>query len=128
MEKAREAQQAYEARMKLLDQANNAIRARNSATRVRACSQLVQAAGADALNALVSVMQTDPNFDVRIACTNALGSLGPAARAALPNIDAMIRQPPYDPGINATAEQLDAQMKDGDYKRALRDARAKIAR
>jgi tetratricopeptide (TPR) repeat protein len=128
MDKARDQQQAYEAKMKQLDQANNAVRSRNPATRSRACSQLVQAAGADALNALVSLMQQDPNFDVRIACTNALGSLGPSARAALPNIDAMIRQAPYDPGINATAEQLDAQMKDGDYKRALRDARAKIAR
>jgi hypothetical protein len=73
-------------------------------------------------------MQSDPNFDVRIAATNALGSLGPAARSALPNIDAMIRQPPYDCGINCTTEQLDAQMKDGDYRRALRDARAKIGR
>jgi HEAT repeat protein len=78
--------------------------------------------------ALVVLMQSDPNFDVRIAATNALGSLGPAARSALPNIDAMLRQPPYEPPINATAEQLDAQMKDGDYKRALRDAKAKIGR
>jgi hypothetical protein len=40
----------------------------------------------------------------------------------------MLRQLPYEPPINATADQLDAQMKDGDYRRALRDARAKIAR
>ena len=40
----------------------------------------------------------------------------------------MLRQPPYEPPINATAEQLEAQMKDGDYRRALRDAKAKIAR
>jgi hypothetical protein len=72
-------------------------------------------------------MQTDPNYDVRIAATTALGALGPAAKSALPNIDGMLRQPPYDPPINANAEQLDAQMKDGDYRRALRDARAKIA-
>jgi tetratricopeptide (TPR) repeat protein len=128
MEEARKAQQAYEAQTKLLEQANNAVRARNPATRARACSQLVQAAGAGALNALVSLMQADPNFDVRIACTNALGSLGPAGKAALPNIDAMIRQDPYDCGVNCTPEQLDAQMKDGDFRRALRDARAKIAR
>jgi hypothetical protein len=81
------------------------------------------------VSALVSLMQADPNFDVRITATNALGSLGPAARAALPNIDAMIRQPDYTaPTANATAEELDAEMKAGDYKRALRDARAKIAR
>jgi hypothetical protein len=39
----------------------------------------------------------------------------------------MLRQPPYEPPINANAEQLDAQMKDGDYRRALRDALAKIS-
>ena len=129
MDKAREAQQAYEAQMKQLELANNAARSRNPATRARACSQLVQAAGANALNALVQLMQADPNFDVRIACTNALGSLGPAARPALPNIDAMIRQDAYiAPVGTATQEQLDAEMKDGDYKRALRDARSKIAR
>jgi hypothetical protein len=74
------------------------------------------------------MMQTDPNFVVRIAATNALGALGPAAKSALPNIDGMLRQPDYTaPTANATAEELDAEMKAGDYKRALRNARAKIA-
>jgi HEAT repeat protein len=76
----------------------------------------------------VVLMQSDPNFNVRIAAAQSLGALGPAARAALPNIDGMLRQPAYEPPINATAEQLEAQMKDGDYRRALRDAKAKIAR
>jgi len=40
----------------------------------------------------------------------------------------MLRQPDYTAPVGtATAEQLDAEMKAGDYKRALRDARAKIA-
>ena len=68
------------------------------------------------------------NSKIRIAAANALGAIGPAARAALPNIDGILRQPPYEPPINATQEQLDAQMKDGDYRRALRDAKAKIGR
>jgi tetratricopeptide (TPR) repeat protein len=127
MEKARSEQQAYEERAKKLEAANNAVRSRNPQTRIKATHDLVAAAGADAVPALVVVMQTDPNYDVRIAATNALGALGPAAHAALPNIDGMLRQPPYEPPINATTEQLDAQMKDGDYRRALRDARAKIA-
>ena len=46
----------------------------------------------------------------------------------MPNIDGVLRQAPYEPPINATAEQLDAAMKDGDYRRALRDAKAKIGR
>ena len=127
IDKARAEQQAYEERSKKLETANNAIRSRNPQTRIKAVQQLVAAAGADAVPALVVVMQTDPNYDVRIAATNALGALGPAAKAALPNIDGMLRQPPYEPPINANAEQLDAQMKDGDYRRALRDARQKIA-
>ncbi len=128
IEKARAEQQAYEARAKALEQANNAVRSRNPATRTRAARDLAGSAGQDAVPTLVFLMQSDPNYDVRIAAANALGSLGPAARSSLPNIDAMLRQPPYEPPINATAEQLDAQMKDGDYKRALRDARARIGR
>jgi tetratricopeptide (TPR) repeat protein len=128
MEKARAEQQAYEERAKKLEAANNAVRSRNAATRARAARDLASVAGPDAVPSLVFLMQSDSNYDVRIAATNALGALGPAARSALPNIDGMLRQPPYEPPINATAEQLEAQMKDGDYKRALRDARAKIAR
>jgi len=73
-------------------------------------------------------MQSDPNFDVRIAACQALGSLGSAARPALPNIDGVLRQAPYEPPINATPEQLESQMKDGDYRRCLRDAKGKIGR
>jgi tetratricopeptide (TPR) repeat protein len=128
IEKARAEQQAYEERMKKLEAANNAVRSRNPATRARAAGELARIAGPDAVSSLVFLMQSDSNYDVRIAATQALGSLGPAARSALPNIDGMLRQPPYEPPINATADQLDAQMKDGDYRRALRDARARIAR
>lgn len=128
IEKARAEQQAYDERVKKLESANNAIRSRNPATRARAARDLAAIAGPDAVSSLVFLMQSDPNYDVRIAAADQLGALGPSARAALPNIDAMLRQPPYEPPINATTEQLEAQMKDGDYKRALRDARAKIAR
>ena len=127
MEQARNAQQAYEQKAKQLEQANNALRSRNPQARIKAAHDIVAAVGADAVPALVVMMQTDTNYDVRIAATESLGALGPAAKAALPNIDGMLRQPPYEPPINANAEQLDAQMKDGDYRRALRDARAKIA-
>jgi len=128
MEKAREQQQAYEERVKKINQANAAIGSRNAQNRLRGVQAIVAAAGADAVPALVSMMQTDPNFDVRIAATNALGAIGPAAKSALPNIDGMLRQPDYTAPVGtATPEQLDAEMKAGDYKRALREARAKIA-
>jgi tetratricopeptide (TPR) repeat protein len=127
--KAQAEQQAWEERNAKIEAANNALRSRNPATRARAARDIAGLAGPDAVPALVVLMQTDANYDVKIAATNALGALGPAARSALPNIDGMIRQPPYTAPVGgATAEQLDAEMKDGDLKRALRDARAKIAR
>jgi tetratricopeptide (TPR) repeat protein len=129
MAKAQAEQQAWEERNKKIESANNALRSRNPATRARAARDIAGLAGPDAVPALVVLMQTDPNYDVKIAATQALGALGPAARSALPNIDGMMRQPPYTAPVGgATAEQLDAEMKDGDLKRALRDARAKIAR
>jgi tetratricopeptide (TPR) repeat protein len=126
---AQKQQQEYDERNKKIEAANNALRSRNAATRARAARDIAGLAGPDAVPALVVLMQTDPSYDVKIAATQALGALGPAARSALPNIDGMIRQPPYTAPVGgATAEQLDAEMKDGDLKRALRDARARIAR
>ena len=128
MEKAQAEQQAYEERAKKVEAADNASRSKNAATRARAAHDLASLAGPSAVPSLIFLMQSDSSYDVRIAAAQSLGSLGPAARSALPNIDGMLRQPPYEPPINATTEQLDAAMKDGDYRRALRDAKAKIGR
>jgi hypothetical protein len=56
----------------------------------------------------------------------AIGNLGPAAKSSIPNLKACMVQPKYDPPINATAEQLDASMKQGDLIRACRDALGKV--
>ena len=122
-----EAQQQAEAANKQLEKANQLIGSKNPANRASGCRQVAALAGGGAVSALVQLMQTDPSYDVRIACTQALGSLGGAARPALPNMQAMLKQPPYQaPAANATATDLENEMKDGDYKRALRDALAKI--
>ena len=74
---------------------------------------------------------SEPSAWVAAMRTSKFGSLcirKTSTGTALPNIDGVLRQPPYEPPINATPEQLDAAMKDGDYRRALRDARAKIGR
>jgi tetratricopeptide (TPR) repeat protein len=126
MEAAQKAQEEYEDQKRRVDAANRDLGSKSPASRIRGINAIVSIAGANAVPALISLMQTDPSYDVRIAAANALGALGPAARAALPNIDGILRQPPYEPPINATQEQLEAQMKDGDYRRALRDAKAKI--
>ncbi len=129
MARARAEQQAYEERSKKVEAADNASRSKSPGTRARAAQDLAQLAGASAVPALIFLMQSDPNYDVRISACQALGSLGPAARAALPNIDGLLRQPPYAAPVGgATNEQLDAEMKDGDYRRCLRDAKTKIGR
>jgi len=128
MARAQAEQQAYEERSKKVEAADNASRSKNPATRARAAQDLAQLAGASAVPALIFLMQSDPNYGVRIAACQALGSLGGVARSALPNIDGVLRQPPFEPPIDATPEQLDAQMKDGDYRACLRDAKTRIGR
>lgn len=113
-------------RARRIETANNAVRARNPATRSRAARELASLAGPDAVDVLIYMMQADKDYDVRIAATQALGSLGGAARKAVPNIEGLLRQAPYEAPINATKEDMDNMMKDGDYRRALRDALQRI--
>ena len=126
LQAARELQQKDSERQAQLDRANNGARAKSAGTRASSARQLATLAGGDAVPTLVYMMQTDPDYDVRIAATNALGSLGGAARSAVKNIEGMLRQPPYEPPLNATPQEMENSMKDADYRRALRDALAKI--
>jgi tetratricopeptide (TPR) repeat protein len=128
MAAAQAEQQAYEEKVKKIEAANNAVRSRNPQTRMRAARDLAALAGADSVPALVYLMQTDSDYDVRITAANLLGGLGGAARSAIPNIEGLLRQPPYEAPINASQQEMDNMMKDGDYRRALRDALQKIQR
>ncbi len=120
-------QQAYEESKKKLDQATRDMNSKNPANRAKGCRDVASLAGASALSALVILIQTDPSYDVRIACTQALGSLGAGARPAVRNIEAMLKLPPYQANpVSPTSADLDNEMKDGDFRRALRDALAKI--
>jgi hypothetical protein len=124
---AEKEQEDYEKRNKQLEGANRNLGSRNAANRSKACRDVAALAGGGAVSALVQLMQTDQSYDVRIACTQALGSLGAAARPAVRNVEAMIRQQPYEaPAAGATDEQLNNQMKDGDWRRVLRDTLQKI--
>ncbi len=124
---AEAAQQDYEKRNRELEQANARLGSKNPDNRSNGCRQVATLAGGGAVTALVTLMQTDPNYDVRIACTNALGTLGAAGRSAVPNILALQKLPPYQaPAVGPSKDQLEAEMKDGDFRRALRDALAKI--
>jgi tetratricopeptide (TPR) repeat protein len=128
MEAAQRAQEEYEQQRRRVDAANRDLGAKASAIRIRGIGAIVGVASANAVPVVTALMQQDESYDVRIAACQALGSLGSAARAALPNIDGILRQDPYDPGIYPSPEQLQTQMKDSDYRRCLRDARAKIGR
>jgi len=119
MAELREQQQkAVAAQQKLVD-ADNAARSRSPAVRARA----TRALGAiGAVDQLIYMMQTDDSYDVRIAATRALGSLGRRARKAVPTLKALLAQPAYEAPINATTEELDNQMKDFDYRKAMQNA------
>jgi tetratricopeptide (TPR) repeat protein len=127
MAKVREQQRKEAETQQKLIAANNAARSSNPAARVRGARALAALAGAEAVDQLIYMMQTDENYDVRIAAANALGSLGRAARKAIPNLQGLLAQPPYEPPIgNATPEQLDLQMKDFDYRKAMQNALRRI--
>jgi tetratricopeptide (TPR) repeat protein len=128
VEAARQEQEEYEARTREFEAANRDLGAKAPATRIRGIKAIVGFGGASAVPALISLMQLDPDYDVRISACRAIASLGPGGRQALPHIDGILRQEPYDPGLNPTEEQLHTQMKDGDYRRCLRDAKAKVSR
>ncbi len=121
------AQKEYEDANRRLAAANRALGSGNAANRARGCKEVAVLAGASALNALVQLMQTDPSYDVRIACTQALGTLGAGGRPAVRNVEAMQRLPKYQaPLVDATKQDLDNEMKDDDWRRALRDTLVKI--
>jgi tetratricopeptide (TPR) repeat protein len=127
MEKLRQEQQREAERNRRIQAANDAIRSKNPAVRARGARDLAMA-GTAAVDNLIYLMQADPDYDVRIAAARALGSLGPAAKRAVSHIEGILRQPPYEAPINATQEQLNNQMRDGDYRKALREALQRIQR
>jgi tetratricopeptide (TPR) repeat protein len=126
MAKVREQQQQEAEKQQQAVAAHNATRSRNPARRAQGARDLARMAGAGAVDVLMYMMQTDDSYDVRIAAAKALGSLGPAARKAVPNIEGLLAQPEYEAPINATPEQLDNQMKDFDYRKAMRAALRQI--
>lgn len=125
-ERMRAEQQAAEEINRKIDAAFRAVNSKNAGNRAKGCRDIASLAGGNGVSALVQLMQTDPDYDVRIACTNAIGSLGAGGRAAVRNLEGMLRQPPYQAPINATPQEMQNEMKDGDYRRAMRDALAKV--
>jgi tetratricopeptide (TPR) repeat protein len=122
-----ERQKEYERQQQFVA-AQNAVRSGNPARRAQGAIDLARFGGRESVDPLIYMMQTDQSYDVRIAAARALGSLGRAARRAIPNIEGMLAQDPYEPPLVATPEELEMQMKDGDYRKAMRDALIRIQR
>ncbi len=106
--------------------ASEGIRARSPATRIRSLQTLTSLLGAEAVPSLIWLLDTDKDYSVREAAANALGSLGPGAGKAIPDLKRCRDAPALDAPLNATKEELDAVMKQGDLKRACRDALIKV--
>ena len=78
---------------------------------------------------LIFLMRSDPDWNVRIVAAKSLGALGPPAQKSVPHIEGILRQDQYvAPLGNPTDEQLNDEMLDGDFRKALREALGKIQR
>jgi superkiller protein 3 len=123
-EKERAAAQALAAR---LEAVQDQLKSPNAGTRARAASDVARIAGADAVPILHWMLVNDKNYDVRIAVANALGSLGPAARKAYAMLKA-IGDDPVNPDVFGTKEAIEREQKEIAFKKACREAAAKIGR
>ncbi len=116
-------------RARTLTEVFAATRSQDPARRAQGARDLARHGGADpdVVDALIFLVQTDDSYDVRIAAAKALGSLGRGARKAIPNIRGILAQDPIT-RVNPTPEQLEMEMKDYDYRKALREALERIER
>jgi len=62
----------------------------------------------------------DKDMGVREACARSLGSLGPAAKPAIPHLMHLLTPPPVNP--NATPAEIRAEAEWEDFRRVVRDA------
>jgi superkiller protein 3 len=106
--------------------ANQSIRSRNAIQRIRGLRDLAAMAGAESVPMLAYLLQADPDYNVREAAASALGNLGAVARSAAKPLQQCRDQAAMDAPINATKEEMEAMMNQGDLKRACRDALVKV--
>ena len=65
---------------------------------------------------------------VREAAVSALGSIGPAAKQAVPYLQQIVNAPPSNDSVIMEREQMQQSMRDEDFRRMAKDALAKIQR
>src|SRR5207245_1672047 len=89
---------------------------------VRAARQLVSF-GATAVPSLINALTQGQA--VREAAVAALGAIGPPARAAVPHLKHILSTREHEK-INMTKEEMQASMREEDFRRAVRDAILRI--
>ena len=109
-----------------LEGINNSLKSKNPGERAKAAQDLAALVGAGAVPTLVYQLSQDPEWDVRIAAAKALGSLGGAARSAIPQLNQALQAQSTVNPLAESKEELQGAMKEGDLKRAVRDALQKI--
>jgi superkiller protein 3 len=123
-EKAREEQRRLQNR---LEQIDRDVRSGSPGTRARAVRDLAQVAGGDAAPTLAWMLYNDKSTDVRIVVAQTLGTLGPAARRACPQLQA-IANDPVIPNPMATKAEAEEELRRGDLQKASREAAARACR
>ncbi len=128
LKQAEEQREQERERYQKFEIANQSVRSKTALQRIRGIRDLCAMAGAECVPMADYLLQADPDYSVRESAAAALGSLGPAARGAVKALQACRDQPAVDAPINATKEQMEAMMKQGDLKRTCRDALMKVQR
>ena len=109
-----------------LEGINDALKSKNPGVRAKAAQDLAALQGGGAVPTLVYQLSQDPDWDVRIAAAKALGSLGGAARSAIPQLNQALQAQSTVNPLAESKEELQGAMKEGDLKRAVRDALQRI--
>ena len=98
---------------------------RGGAAARRAAARDIARFGAPAVDHLVYALANDKDWDVREAAIQSLGQIGSAARAACPQLQAIVRSNPYECTV-CERQQMENQAHYEDLRRAARAAIQRI--
>lgn len=109
-----------------LDELVDQLGSKSAGLQVRAVKGLL-GVGKPAVPYLASALAQRANsIAVREAIVDGFGRLGPAARAALPHLDRLIKEGPPIPGIGASREQMGREVREAALIGAMQAAATKI--
>jgi superkiller protein 3 len=124
VEQARQAQARLQAQ---LEQIQKDTRDSNPANRIRGARTLAAKAGDDGVPTLAWMLYNDKSTDVRIEVARALGSIGPGARKACPQLQAFANES-IIPNPGASRAEAEEELKRLDLQKVCREAVAKACR